>query len=715
MKQKILDGLNRISETLVLCDFIDLSPLGQACTEFSELGKLAREHENESLGTTFDDMAQKIESIIFEEDKDRDSSVKELNGFIAALSGKLEGMEDLSADWTSDIEPENIPDSSKSNQTIDEYDDEDISAEFIESIEKDPDVSQDFVLEATDHLDSCTPALLELEKQPDDPDNINLVFRCFHSIKGVAGFLNLKSIQNISHYSEDILDRVRSGKLAFDKSISNLIFEASDALRVMVEYLGAMIAGEDPEPPDLNINDLASRLKSVLPGDSSNSQAPEQSVAMANEKALGNTFTVEPVDSSPEVQNSPEPPFQPPQTAKRNTSSGPRTAVARKEVIKVDADRLNRLIDIIGELVIAETIVLESEETRSHYNPTYLRKISQLDKITRELQTMGMSMRMVAVKSTFMNMARIVRDLADKQNKNIDFVMNGEETEIDKNIVDKIGDPLVHMIRNAVDHGIEKSQEDRISAGKDPIAKIEIRAFHRGGNICIEIEDDGRGINPEVIFKKAVDKGLVSPDASLSKSEIINLLFAPGFSTAEKITDVSGRGVGMDVVRKNITELNGTVEINSEPGKGSVVTVKLPLTLAIIDGMVVRVANERYIVPTLSITRAVNITTSQIHDINGREFVYHQNSNIPVYRLNRFLDISDTNDNDNILMLILDNEDSTSGIIVDELVGKQQIVIKSLGEAFRHIDGYSGCAILSDGSVGLIIDVNNVIKNYHNA
>jgi len=382
-------------------------------------------------------------------------------------------------------------------------------------------------------------------------------------------------------------------------------------------------------------------------------------------------------------------------------------------VIKVDADRLTRLIDTIGELVIAETIVLQSEETRTHSNPSFLRKINQLDKITRELQNMGMALRMVAVRPTFQNMARLVRDLAEKQHKPINFVMRGEETEIDKNIVDKIGDPLVHMIRNAVDHGIEKSPEDRIAAGKAAAARVEIRAFHRAGNIYIEIEDDGRGIDPAVIFRKAVEKGLVSPDASLSKTEIINLIFLPGFSTADKITDISGRGVGMDVVRRNITELNGSVEINSEPGLGTVFSIRLPLTLAIIDGLVTRVAGECFVIPTLAVTRAVHICEQQIHRLEGRgEFILHQNRNFPIYRLDRFLGLPEEARRENRLMLIVDDGERGAGIVIDELIGKQQIVIKSLGNAFKQVEGYSGCAILSDGTVGLIIDINSVIKNY---
>ncbi len=690
MKQKLLNGLNTISENLVLFDFIDLGPLGRVHSEFSSLSRLASDSGNEEIAIAFSELAGITEKLVIDENVDMQQGVQHLNELTTLLSEHVvsnEAIDDIGEQFFKLINPD--PQDTISNDDIDDIG---LLAEFSSSFQKDPEVSQDFVNEALDHLENCMPALLELERTPDDADCINLVFRCFHSIKGVAGFLCLDTIRTIAHLSEDILDKVRSGQARYTREISNLVLESSDALKAMTEQFSRIITGSKPENMSIDANRLKQRLKDTINNISNNNiHAPGDPTSM------------------PKLE------VGSPSSPKSSRQQGIRDFAGRNEVIKVNANRLNRLIDIIGELVIAETIVLESEETRSHVNPGYLRKLNQLDKITRELQTMGMGMRMVAVKPTFNNMARIVRDLAEKQSKKIEFSMAGEDTEIDKNIVDKLGDPLVHMIRNAVDHGIESSPEEREDGGKNPVAKIEIRAFHRGGSICIEIEDDGKGINPDVIFEKAVQKGVVDPDANLSRSEIINLIFAPGFSTAENVTDISGRGVGMDVVKRNISELNGTVEVSSEPGRGSVFCIRLPLTLAIIDGMIVRLGNERFIVPTLSISRAVNITSSMIHRVKEREFVFHQERNIPVYRLAKFLGSEPQDDTANALMLILEDEDnSVSGLIVDELVGKQQIVIKSLGEAFRNVDGYSGCAILSDGSVGLIIDVSNVIKSYDN-
>ncbi len=709
MKQDFLDGLNRVAEALVLFDSVDLGPLGEAYNELSSLGTAAHENGDDDIAKALNGAADLLENIIMDESGehygDLDIISRNISGIVDLIhehnSRDSSGKKSLSS--SDKAKPEKavsevvktkidtgIDDSELTDIPLEVEETFDLTSEFAEAIRNEPDIAQDFALEAKDHLDEGTTALLQLEKFPDDPDAINQVFRCFHSIKGVAGFLSLKSVQNLAHHAESILDRVRSGGAEFNKQISNLIFEASDTMGELMDGLCSMLAGSDGITPKHDIADLDRRLLEVFPESDESSPPPA---------ASGPSLKIDKTSSTESI----------PKTKR----AGKSVSAVKKEIVKVDAARLNRLIDIIGELVIAETIVIEADETRANLNPGYLRKINQLDKITRELQSMGMSMRMVAVNSTFLHMARIVRDLGDKQNKKIEFITKGEETEIDKNIVDKLGDPLVHMVRNAVDHGIEKTPEERVRAGKPAVATVELRAFHRGGNICIEIEDDGKGIDPDVIFAKAVEKGIISPDASLSKSEIVNLIFAPGFSTAEQITDVSGRGVGMDVVKRNIAELNGAVDVSSELGKGSIVSIRLPLTLAIIDGMVVRVGEERLIVPTLSITRAVNISSEQVHKVNGREFVLHQQRSIPLYRLDRFFDIDSTSGQDNSLMLILeDDAGSVSGIMVDELVGKQQIVIKSLGEAFRNVDGYSGCAILSDGCVGLIIDVNSVIRKY---
>ncbi|NUN96020.1 MAG: chemotaxis protein CheW [Candidatus Omnitrophica bacterium] len=392
--------------------------------------------------------------------------------------------------------------------------------------------------------------------------------------------------------------------------------------------------------------------------------------------------------------------------------AGAQPSMQIAEPVKVDAARLDRLIDTIGELVIAESMVSQSSELRQVASPQLIRHLTQLNKITRELQEMGTSLRMVPVRATFQRMARLVRDLGKKSGKRVELVMTGEDTELDKTVVDRIGDPLVHMIRNSVDHGIEAHAADRLAGGKPETGRVELRAFHKGGNIYIEVQDDGRGLDRDAILTKAIEKGLVREGESLSDREIFNLIFQPGFSTAKKVTDVSGRGVGMDVVKRNIESLRGQIEILSEPGMGTIFSISLPLTLAIIDGMVVRVAGERYIIPTLSIIQSIRPAPSDISTVLRKgEMLKVQGNLIPLFRLDRLFRVHGAEQAPSqATVVVVENEGKRIGILVDQLLGQQQIVIKPLGETFRGMVGLSGGAIMPDGRVGLILDVAGLVR-----
>jgi len=327
-----------------------------------------------------------------------------------------------------------------------------------------------------------------------------------------------------------------------------------------------------------------------------------------------------------------------------------------------------------------------------------------------------MSLRMVPVRPVFQKMARLVRDLAKKTGRKVEFVMNGEDTELDKNVVDKIGDPLVHMVRNAVDHGLEPTAEDRVAAGKSETGRVELRAYHKGGNICIEIVDDGRGLPRDRILQKAIDRGLVKEGDQLSDRDIHNLIFEPGFSTAAEVTDISGRGVGMDVVRRNIEELRGTCDITSAPGKGSTFSIKLPLTLAIIEGMVVSCGPEHYIVPTLTVVRLIRPSNDQLNQVFDRgEMMALGDEHIPLFRLGQLFGIdSAKTDPEEAVVVVVEDEGRKIGVLADDLLGQQSIVIKSLGESMQDTDGVAGGAIMSNGNVALILDVAGLIKVAHN-
>ncbi|UCD81296.1 MAG: chemotaxis protein CheA, partial [Desulfobacterales bacterium] len=326
------------------------------------------------------------------------------------------------------------------------------------------------------------------------------------------------------------------------------------------------------------------------------------------------------------------------------------------------------------------------------------------------------SMRMVPLKATFNKMARLVRDLARKVGKNVNFVTEGEDTEIDRNLVNIINDPLVHMVRNAVDHGIEPPDERRQN-GKPDYGTVQLLAYHSAGSVVVEVRDDGKGLDREMILEKAREKGLIgessdSSDRTFSDREVFNMIFEPGFSTAQVVTDLSGRGVGMDVVKKNIEALRGQVEIKSEYGKGSVFKMSLPLTLAIIDGMVVRVGSETYVIPTVSIIRSIKPGKKDLSTVlNQGEVVSLQGSLIPLFRMARLYHIQEAKqDAQEGVVVIVEDEERQAGLLVDELIGRQQVVIKSLGETMKDIPGISGGAIMPDGRVGLIIDVGGLVK-----
>lgn len=374
------------------------------------------------------------------------------------------------------------------------------------------------------------------------------------------------------------------------------------------------------------------------------------------------------------------------------------------ETVRVDRQRLDELINQIGELVIGASMV--EQEIVSIAGGRGLESMSALGKIVRDLQEMSLGLRMVPIAATFQKMNRVIRDVAKKVGKQINFVTSGDETELDKSVVDQISDPLVHMVRNAADHGIE-SPEDRIAAGKPAEGVVTLRAYQQGGNVYIELIDDGRGLNRKRIMAKAVERGLIPADANLSDAEICNLIFLPGFSTAAAVTDVSGRGVGMDVVRRNVEALQGSVSVKSEEGKGSTITVRLPLTLAILDGLLVRLSDEVFVIPLLSVIESISVSTNEIHRIVGvGEVISLRGEVVPLLRLHHALNIKANEHGDEQgLLVIVEDQGRRLALRVDDLIGQQQVVIKNLETNFRKVPGVSGATILGDGHVALILDI----------
>lgn len=568
------------------------------------------------------------------------------------------------------------------------------SAPHESDAELDPSLLADFVRESQEHLETAESRLLSQPPGPADADTINAVFRAFHTIKGTAGFLGLASIQRFAHETENLFDKVRTGKLNLEGGLLDVTFEAVDAVKKRIRWL-AESGSPYPEAEARSMESVLSRVKASAEGG-----APA-----ANPAAV----PLPPRSAEPESPKAEahRPEGQPPGARREG-------AAVVKETVKVEAERLDRLLDAIGELVIAESMIFQSPELKERKSPALAQQMAQLDKITRELQQMGTSLRMVPMRPVFQKMARLVRDVSRKAGKDVEFVSSGEETELDKTVVDRIGDPLVHMVRNSVDHGIEPDAASRIEAGKPVQAKVCLRAFQKGGSVCIQVQDDGRGLNRDAILRKARDRGLLRDDgASLSDQEVWNFIFEAGFSTAAQVTEISGRGVGMDVVRRTIEDLRGRIDIESQAGQGTTFSIWLPLTLAIIDGMVVRHRGERYVFPTLSILRIVPFLPGEVHTVEDKgEMLLQQGELIPILRLDMLAPggAAASSAETRRLVVIVETAGRKAGLPVDELLGQQQVVIKRLGESLNQVQGLSGGAILSDGAVGLILDVDGLMK-----
>ena len=558
----------------------------------------------------------------------------------------------------------------------------------------DKDLAKEFVAEAQEYFESADENLLILENDPANAEAIGAVFRAFHTIKGVAGFLGLKPICDLSHQAETLLDMVRNGKKPFAGNVVEVTFRALDMLKTLVADVNQAVLSSTAFVPRPELVGIIARLQDVISG--------HEPLVETSARTDAATPAVKPQTAEPSEDGAAESPEEKP------TSD---VGAAIKQAVKIDADRLDLLIDTIGELVIAESMVTQDREIKSLRSLRVEKNLAHLGKITRMLQDMSMSMRMVPIEATFRKMTRLVRDLAKKAGKRVELTLVGKETELDRAMVDKLNDPLVHMIRNSVDHGLEPEAE-RVAADKSPAGHVTLKAYHRGGSIHIEVTDDGRGLDRDAILAKGIERGLIQPDQNLSDKEIYALIFEPGFSTAKQITEISGRGVGMDVVRRTLDSLRGNILIETVRGKGSTFTLVLPLTTAIIDGITVRVGTDTYIIPTLSIVESFKPTADMLSTVTGKgEMIRFRNSLLPLFRLSRLFAIADgVQDASRATVVVVEDNDKQTALVVDELLGQQQTVIKSLGEAIGTVTGVSGASILADGRPGLILDVGGIVK-----
>ncbi len=561
----------------------------------------------------------------------------------------------------------------------------------------------EFHAEALDHLQQIEAALLALDQTPDDPEALNAIFRSFHTIKGNAGFLHLVPMRTLAHEVESLLDLARTRKLRLNSEAITQVLLSRDALQAMVGQITAAL--ENGRAPDriIPISHLIAAVnrcaRGALPTGATTAPQPAPPAAPAG---TGNTLApIVPIEPAPTAGSTP-PPAAPPAGAETAEAAVPKSASS--STVRVYTEKLDSLMDVVGELVIVQSQIVESSKGGGG-NHALQRDLGQLARITKELQHTAMSLRMIPIKPTFQKMERLARDLARTNGKKVVFAVTGEDTELDRTVVEEIGDPLVHMVRNALDHGIE-APADRLAKGKPECGTLHLRAFHEGSYIVVEMIDDGRGINPDKVLAKARQLNLIPADAQLSRDEVLSLIFAPGFSTAEKVTAVSGRGVGMDVVRRNIEHLRGKIEIQTEIDRGSTFRIKLPLTLAIIDGLVIRVGKDRFILPATSVRMALRPDPEALVTVHGRaEALDLRGKILPLFRLHRQFSIPGAIERPSDgIVVVVEVSGKQRALLVDEMLSKQEVVIKNLGAFMRRIPGVSGGAILGDGNIALILD-----------
>lgn len=550
------------------------------------------------------------------------------------------------------------------------------------NLEENAELLTEFHAEAIDHLSQIESSLLVLDDEPDDRDALNQIFRSFHTIKGVSGFLHLTPMHILTHEVESLLDLARTGRLRLTPTIITAILRSRDAVKTMVDQITAALEhGRLPEAV-VPVGHLIAAVKALAVPGGAEVALPPPPVAVA---------TAEPSAAQPAATAAVQP-------------------TVSSTTVRVNTEKLDAMMNVVGELVIVQSQIAESSRDSGNQDTPLARNISQLGRITKELQRNAMSLRLMPIKPTFQKMERLARDLSRDFGKRVAFHTSGEDTEVDRTVVEEIADPLVHMVRNSLDHGLEPTA-DRVAAGKPEQGQLSLKAYNQGSSIVIELADDGRGIDPDRILAKAIERGVVDASANLTRDEVLQLIFAPGFSTAEKVTAVSGRGVGMDVVKRNIERLRGKVDIDTEPGKGTTFRILLPLTTAIIDGLIVRVGADRFILPSTSVQMALRPTSDGLARVHGTGEVFdHRGRIIPVRRLHRQFHIPGAIERpEDGILVILGTQDRVTALLVDELVGKQEVVIKNLGGFLAELAGVAGGAILGDGNIALILDPGTLL------
>ncbi|MBL0266821.1 MAG: chemotaxis protein CheA [Leptospiraceae bacterium] len=606
----------------------------------------------------------------------------------------------------------------------------------------------DLVLDSQEILDKAEAILIQLEKSLTestvDADKVNSLFRYFHTLKGNAGFFNFNVIVNLSHSAESLLEIVRNDNSLLDQKMIQLFMEARDTLYEIFShlnenktdtmykekadtliprlfYIKENLKAESSEPKKeeprfgifkkkivLSDTPITEEDNKELPVSNEPAPTPENSESDKLDKHITERATQENPVLEKKIQNTIE--------ANNGNSNGQATV---KRDIRIETEKLDYLLDMIGELVIAESLVTQNPDIKELDLPNFSIQSSYLRKVVRNLQEVSLQLRMITLEGLFNKMERLVRDLAQKTGKKVGLQVTGKETEIDKNALEILTDPLVHIIRNCIDHGLETGKE-RLAKGKVESGHIKIEAMHSGNEVWIIISDDGAGLDRDRILKKAMARGLIKEgeDENLKDERIWDFIFQPGFSTSDRVTDISGRGVGLDIVRRNIAKINGDVEIKTKKDQGASFILKLPLTIAIIEGMVVIYNGVFYIIPTIDVKETLNLAESKIDYIDqDKKVIRFREQLIPVVSVERLLnhDSSDKDSNyeNSLYVIIVEYKNNSLALVFDGIVGNQSVVIKPIPDYLKGTKGFSGCTILGSGNIGMILDIRFFINNYY--
>lgn len=622
--------------------------------------------------------AQLTEKIILAEVADPQKALEGLQAMAEALNQAAAG----------ELDPDAIPELAWTEPDSDaqgeEAPEDDQPPEDEETKAMNAQLFQEFSVETEDHLDASEASLLEIEGGADWKSRVDAIFRAFHTIKGASSFLHLKRMSRLTHDAENLLKEIRDGRLTFTKDRITLLLEVVDMLRTLNKEVKGEIKTDAAF--DEKLNQMVPTIKQSL----AMTEEDKKILAGGADKADG--------------------------LAGGGGASGEETGKKSDKILRVPMGRVDDVLNLVGELAVLQSMVFQSRDVAAFNSPALQRQVAEVQKVTRVLQSTTMSMRMVSVKRLFQRMLRVIRDVSNKTGKEVKTVLSGEDTEIDRRIVEKMADPLIHIVRNAVDHGIETAEE-RTLHGKPPEGTVHLDAFHEAGTVVIQVTDNGKGINPERIRQKAFERGLIQEGDPLDQKLILDCLCSSGFSLAQKTTEFSGRGVGLDVVRQTVMDLKGDISLQSEPGQGTTWRISMPLTLAIIEGITISCCQQSFILPVDIVERSLTMEAAQRSTIQDKDEILSLDDGIvPIWRLSSLLNLTppkkdaEARSSHQGAIVLIKIPQGRFALMVDAVLRNQQVVVKGLGERFDGLVGISGCTIMEEGQVTLILDGLGLMK-----